>query len=243
MRCSLMNAQFQSTRPARGATSLRLEYLSLQRCFNPRAPRGARQDEDYCEIKLKEFQSTRPARGATVGRRRVGADEQVSIHAPRAGRDSPAATVPASLTGFNPRAPRGARRDLEGVLQVVRLVSIHAPRAGRDFRKRYWRSTSAWFQSTRPARGATIDFYSIGLDVTSGLIPRTWGNIRMSESGTDFPKSHHAKPQWDAMRANRIGFCGELGVRGGQKMSVSVTSTCSVFPRCSMRFSQLAPRK
>ena len=34
--------------------------------------------------------------------------------------------------GFNPRAPRGARRGLSGQPDELRCVSIHAPRAGRD---------------------------------------------------------------------------------------------------------------
>ena len=99
------------------------------------------------------------------------------------------------------------------------------------------------FQSTRPARGATINIYSIGQDVTSGLIPRMWGDIRMSENGVKGAYVYLANGQYDASSANPSGFRGLLGVRGGQKMSVSVTSMFSDFPRCSMRFSQLAPRK
>ena len=189
--------EFQSTRPARGATSPNFPGKSRFRFQSTRPARGATM-ANAVRIDVIVFQSTRPARGATP---RIGT-----------GRGNTAC--------FNPRAPRGARP--EPYRALLRGVM---------------------FQSTRPARGATIDFYSIGLNVTSGLIPRTWGNIRMSESGADLLKLHHPKPQLDALRANRLGFCGELGVRGGQKISVSVTSTCSVFPRCSMRFSQLAPRK
>ena len=36
----------------------------------------------------KEFQSTRPVRGATPGRLRTPLSHEISIHAPRAGRDS-----------------------------------------------------------------------------------------------------------------------------------------------------------
>ena len=79
---------------------------------------------------------------------------RVSIHAPRAGRDTGTEITLARRTCFNPRAPRGARpgkdlsrgepdgfqstRPARGATQVPPLdaapglVSIHAPRAGRD---------------------------------------------------------------------------------------------------------------
>jgi len=80
---------FQSTRPARGAT-----------------PRSAPVSRDSAE-----FQSTRPARGATPASLPLRAGWDVSIHAPRAGRDRAGSCHPASC-----------------------CVSIHAPRAGRDKR-------------------------------------------------------------------------------------------------------------
>ena len=101
--------EFQSTRPARGATNGLCGSFRRCPCFNPRAPRGARHQHLHQHHRAGEFQSTRPARGATrTGWRRVGR-VRVSIHAPRAGRDSHRYTS-------RHRAP----------------VSIHAPRAGRD---------------------------------------------------------------------------------------------------------------
>ncbi len=100
--------------------------------FNPRAPRGARPQEPAIAVFPHTFQSTRPARGATVGLWRRKVCRHVSIHAPRAGRDSPVmARVPAR-SSFNPRAPRGARRSGVGKFWPRLSVSIHAPRAGRD---------------------------------------------------------------------------------------------------------------
>ena len=174
--------EFQSTRPVRGATPTpaRLSHargvsihapragrdIYLSRCFNPRAPCGAR---------LPVLQR----------RRR---EEGVSIHAPRAGRDAASSTAPPGRAGFNPRAPcgarpppphachtregfqstrpvRGATRPVRGATRAPRLstgpitgfnprapcgarrggcvdvrygrdVSIHAPRAGRDHGER-----------------------------------------------------------------------------------------------------------
>ena len=78
----------------------------------------------------------------------------ISIHAPRAGRDAIVMFPPALKTYFNPRAPCGARptssvgrqtvilfqstRPVRGAtLEGVKgghsfIISIHAPRAGRD---------------------------------------------------------------------------------------------------------------
>ena len=122
---------FQSTRPVRGATTQNSGRT-------PAAP----------------FQSTRPVRGATGGLETADVQPQISIHAPRAGRDC------------------GGRR-LFGRFRI----SIHAPRAGRDaaavqaggppghFNPRAPCGARRWtehevlgvkpFQSTRPVRGAT----------------------------------------------------------------------------------------
>ena len=78
-------------------------------CFNPRAPCGAR---PWSIVVLRAdwlLQSTRPVRGATGRRGGVQLYRPVSIHAPRAGRDGLASTPRVAITGFNPRAPCGAR--------------------------------------------------------------------------------------------------------------------------------------
>ena len=80
------------------------------------------------------FQSTLPARGATW----EGLDEPtspiaISIHAPREGSDMSIPSIVTVSRDFNPRSPRGERLLLVFVLLRLRL-----------------------FQSTLPARGATI---------------------------------------------------------------------------------------
>ncbi len=79
-----------------------------------------------------EFQSTCPARGTTAMSTIWGADAGISIHVPREGHDLPAASRRAAPLYFNPRAPRGARRE--------------------DF---IGRGVADEFQSTCPARGTT----------------------------------------------------------------------------------------
>ena len=126
------------------------------------------------------FQSTRPARGATELNDSVVEDDYISIHAPREGRDfhtqllrrqSAAISIHAPREGrdivsdrgreeqlhFNPRAPRGARLVLMRQDRFDLTISIHAPREGRDIMMWAFVRWAMEFQSTRPARGATLD--------------------------------------------------------------------------------------
>ena len=81
-----------------------------ERYFNPRAPCGARHDFAASDIRAFLFQPTRPLRGATV----VGLDthfsDDISTHAPLAGRDPDQRLDIRGGKDFNPRAPCGARR-------------------------------------------------------------------------------------------------------------------------------------
>ncbi|EFR40754.1 hypothetical protein HMPREF9162_2210 [Selenomonas sp. oral taxon 137 str. F0430] len=77
------------------------------------------------------FQSTRPVRGATGAadaRKQMG---DVSIHAPRAGRDLPheVFSLPENVSIH---APRAGRDFTSARHRTTQTVSIHAPRAGRD---------------------------------------------------------------------------------------------------------------
>ena len=101
---------FQSTRPLRGATALlgiNAVVLSIsthaplagrdpwaRRCsgrscdFNPRAPCGARRYSVSTASEPSLFQPTRPLRGATHFAGNVYVLQDISTHAPLAGRDS-----------------------------------------------------------------------------------------------------------------------------------------------------------
>ena len=153
--CSATCSEFQSTRPARGATTTspqdqgnqgvsihaprtgrdkieRAHSDSHNQFQSTRPARGATsQDNQRAHIGI-QFQSTRPARGATKGARLTYQQIMVSIHAPRTGRDQNTFMGDLQRIGFNPRAPHGARQDADGNLAFLTV-----------------------FQSTRPARGAT----------------------------------------------------------------------------------------
>ena len=100
--------------------------------FNPRAPCGARRVFSVEGRKAVAFQSTRPVRGATPRKCVFFGSCNVSIHAPRAGRDPRWRYRSPVSACFNPRAPCGARPIDRGWVDLLHRVSIHAPRAGRD---------------------------------------------------------------------------------------------------------------
>ena len=92
--------------------------------------------------------------GATGGWFIIGFDTDISIHAPRVGRDQHRSWCPRWPAYFNPRAPCGARRSCAHAAPSLRnfnprapcgarlfwlissvfalMISIHAPRVGRD---------------------------------------------------------------------------------------------------------------
>ena len=83
----LLYVQFQSTRPVWGATPAFPQLQSAEGYFNPRAPYGARLAAVVSSAYAALFQSTRPVWGATVPKSIVLQPVDISIHAPRMGRD------------------------------------------------------------------------------------------------------------------------------------------------------------
>ena len=129
-----IRALFQSTLPARGATSTR-GHLKISRLISIHAPREGSDSSITPSTTVETvFQSTLPARGATVAvlnavngivisihAPREGSDFPIhdprisiliSIHAPREGSD-PALSMPSTRSCyFNPRSPRGERQQM-----------------------------------------------------------------------------------------------------------------------------------
>ena len=111
---------FQSTHPARGATSPGAIVRPGSLDISIHAPReGCDHDTKTVELGGVEFQSTHPARGATTINFRVHID----------------------TLNFNPRTPRGVRLKGDGFSGAEGGISIHAPREGCD-RKLYQRAES-----------------------------------------------------------------------------------------------------
>ena len=126
-----ITSEFQSTRPVRGAT------VGVHR-----------------RLHLGLFQSTRPVRGATQTVLHEGGCLVISIHAPRAGRDSFTYWIAESNQNFNPRAPCGARRFPWSSCSFATRFQSTRPVRGATEAHRH-RTGPTTFQSTRPVRGAT----------------------------------------------------------------------------------------
>ena len=127
------HAKFQSTPPARGATMIWM-IRQVELVFQSTPPARGATPRVAAHGPIHAFQSTPPARGATCppgsGQKRR---TNISIHAPREGGDS------------------GAGKDM-----IRQIISIHAPREGGDVPVMYLPSRLPVFQSTPPARGATL---------------------------------------------------------------------------------------
>ncbi len=169
--------RFQSTHPARGATvggqiDVHLLLISIhaprEGCDWVKARRAAyftefqsthpaRGATSWAELdaEAQEFQSTHPARGATLHRRYPRHVKEISIHAPREGCDISRRSVADDKQNFNPRTPRGVRQLLSCLQNSLprRFQSTH-PARGATLGEQQG-CPSMRFQSTHPARGAT----------------------------------------------------------------------------------------
>ena len=102
--------------------------------FNPLAPCGARRRTRRRWTLRYHFNPLAPC-GARLGNATAGGGfRNISIHSPRAGRD----TIPATAAG------------------CAFIISIHSPRAGRDPGEACQLQGQKQFQSTRPVRGETF---------------------------------------------------------------------------------------
>ena len=192
---------FQSTLPARGATAVEVGE-GYQAIISIHAPRtGSDRSRQPSEIRKRKisihaprtgsdrswhtkildrtpFQSTLPARGATISVEREGrrennfnprsphgerpgrlvdimADVIISIHAPRTGSDQEAFDAYKQQVDFNPRSPHGERHKPERQNQCVSIFQSTLPARGATLTRYVWSPSIGGFQSTLPARGAT----------------------------------------------------------------------------------------
>ena len=114
------------------------------------------------------FQSTLPARGATRGDGAGGqARRNFNPRSPHGERPACCVYVPLPRD-FNPRSPHGERRTGRKSLSVSIGISIHAPRTGSDVTFLcVCDKSQKIFQSTLPARGATLSTISTGSNGSS----------------------------------------------------------------------------
>ena len=218
---------FQSTPPARGATT---------------------QNASYGAFNL--FQSTPPARGATHD---LQARQQVvciSIHAPREGGDWLGRTASRKALYFNPRPPRGGRhrcyhgtrhdprdfnprpprggRPLNFLVYAANdmLISIHAPREGGDI------CTPQILSLLRisihaPREGGDVETYSkCSLWIISIHAPREGGDSAALNAEYSPIISIHAPREGGDIAASfpgfRLTYFNPRPPRGGRQAHVGV---------------------
>ena len=103
---------FQSTPPARGATELVSTNSTPKWDFNPRPPRGGRPQPTLSKKKTTNISIHAPREGGDVRFPPDGTGADISIHAPREGGDGGGNTTLIRRDNFNPRPPRGGRRQI-----------------------------------------------------------------------------------------------------------------------------------
>ena len=111
---------------------------------------------------VRVFQSTPSARRATIAKIREQNTDSISIHALREEGDGAPLTSPRWTRNFNPRPPRGERRNRPVAQPDPGAISIHALREeGDDCKIPIHRKINS-FQSTPSARRATNIVCAVG---------------------------------------------------------------------------------
>ena len=124
-------AIFQSTLPARGATTPQAPTPIITSNFNPRSPHGERQLLRGLACNIRYFNPRSPH-----GERPYRSNLRVSSiyfnprspHGERRGQNS----FQHEANYFNPRSPHGERPQAPARTQAILPISIHAPRTGSD---------------------------------------------------------------------------------------------------------------
>ena len=148
--------EFQSTLPARGATRA-VDPIGRSLTISIHAPRTGSDAPGSGHHQGGQFQSTLPARGATPQRKALlacAAPFQSTLPA-RGATTRNTCRLNADIISIH--APRTGSDDRTEINHIgLTCISIHAPRTGSDTSSACPSGTSKRFQSTLPARGATI---------------------------------------------------------------------------------------
>ena len=124
--------KFQSTLPARGATSGVGDPLFNWR-ISIHAPRtGSDYHARKAALLTYAFQSTLPARGATLRVPSFLLTQPFQSTLPARGATLQRQHIAAGIPHFNPRSPHGERPCSARRCGLLRPISIHAPRTGSD---------------------------------------------------------------------------------------------------------------
>ena len=165
----------------------------MSRHFNPRSPHGERHTASKFAWRCTAFQSTLPARGATRVRVRFDEGAAISIHAPRTGSDTFCSNSASCPTNFNPRSPHGERPQRRALLKYEQAFQSTLPARGATVSSAAGTGKGNTFQSTLPARGATDShheaLFPAGISIHA---PRTGSDLHSTRTPPRRDISIHA---------------------------------------------------
>ena len=159
--------------------------------------------------KQKLFQSTLPARGATYLLTRMVVSPLISIHAPRTGSDTACWATAPSRSNFNPRSPHGERPGESSISsQLSQFQSTLPARGATLLVNGLWHDQI--FQSTLPARGATLVacYTDIERELFQSTLPARGATRGFSPGAAPppFQSTLPARGATDAVRRERLGI-------------------------------------
>ena len=144
---------FQSTPPARGATTVKAGLI-WSRVFQSTPPARGATESRHESDDISLFQSTPPARGATAISLLINQTIEISIHAPREGGDLLGIICQMIQLGFQSTPPARGATTVKAGLIWSRVFQSTPPARGAT-ESRHESDDISLFQSTPPARGAT----------------------------------------------------------------------------------------
>ena len=234
--------EFQSTLPARGATSFDARTRAAQ-AISIHAPRTGSDRSPSGQLTAQLFQSTLPARGATGGvsehhraplnfnprsphgerpfalqNRALFVQFQSTLPArgatqqPARASQQPVISIHAPRTGSDDFACAGFLRRLG--------ISIHAPRTGSAARAASRRQSRQQFQSTLPARGATALKYV-------QRQPRIFQSTLPARGATQPPAEHASGQQFQSTLPARGATASDSSSAGIPTISIHAPRTGS----------------
>ena len=179
--------------------------------------------------------------GATPRKAARAPDGQISIHAPRVGRDGCYVSKDGDSNHFNPRAPCGARPRGGADVIATSRISIHAPRVGRDL-------VNLGFLVVQPI--ISIHAPRVGRDIFSGMTtvkkldnfnPRAPCGARRLTTATanEISTFQSTRPVWGAT------LDGAAGKSGGANFNPRAPCGARLLPCpgrcCALHFNPRAP--
>ena len=178
--------------------------------FNPRSPRGERQDDCTGYRADEEFQSTLPARGATTRGDQSEEQGRISIHAPREWSDGSLIFGSFHSNLFQSTLPaRGATVYVTLDGELIAVFQSTLPARGATFNSRFAAFICSYFNPRSP-RGERLHVPDFDID-TQGI------SIHAPREGSDVLKPGQAAAEQDfnprSPRGERPSRAGARAVR------------------------------